>query len=218
MLKERRILLYENIENRGMLYTKTKGVLLSKGKYILLLDEDDMFGQRDAFSKLYEEAEKNNLDLLSFNSISTKPKIKNFSYKKSKKEFPIMYQPELGEKMFKRSKDGKIHLHGGLLTNYFIKRNILVEIIKDIDEKYLKEKMNFHDDFMLYFLLTRKAYNYKKIDSIFYVILRGWNETNVKINFRVKEKSKNRKYMRCNALITFNEFVLEKTKNKLKST
>ena len=30
----------QNDENKGALYTKTKGVLLAKGKYILVFDED----------------------------------------------------------------------------------------------------------------------------------------------------------------------------------
>ena len=37
---EPRIVLHENKENKDALYTKTKGVLLAKGKYILVFDED----------------------------------------------------------------------------------------------------------------------------------------------------------------------------------
>ena len=60
MSKDPRIVLYQNKQNRGMLYTKTKGVLLAKGKYVFLLDEDDMIVQREALSILYREAESNN--------------------------------------------------------------------------------------------------------------------------------------------------------------
>jgi glycosyltransferase involved in cell wall biosynthesis len=66
MMKDPRVKLYQNEENKGMLYTKTRGVLQAKGKYVLLLDEDDIYAQKDAFSTLYQEAEKNNLDLLGF--------------------------------------------------------------------------------------------------------------------------------------------------------
>ena len=94
MKKEPRIVFYQNNENRGMLFTKTKGVLLAKGKYILLLDEDDIFVQRDAFSCLYKEAEKNNLDMLRFNQLFSPRKIKTFSYNKIETNFPIILLKE----------------------------------------------------------------------------------------------------------------------------
>ena len=125
MLKDNRIILYQNGKNRGMLYTKIKGILMAKGKYILLLDEDDIYAHREAFSILYNEAEKNNLDLLNFRMIASKPKLGKIFYKNKKEEFPIIYQPKLSELMFKHTSDGKIDLNGGFLTNHFIKRNLI---------------------------------------------------------------------------------------------
>ena len=78
MVKDKRIILIQNEKNRGTLYTKVKGILMAKGKYILILDEDDIYCQRDAFSTLYNEAEKNNLDLLKFRKIKSTPKKKKF--------------------------------------------------------------------------------------------------------------------------------------------
>jgi len=213
MVKDNRIILNRNDKNRGMLYTKIKGILLAKGKYILLLDEDDIYCQRDAFSTLYKESEKNNLDILNFNIRSSTPIIETVFYNKSKKSSPIIFQPELSQIMFKRSPNGTIISNGGMLTNLFIKRNILVKVIKEIDEKYLNEKMNYHDDFMIYFLLTRNAYNFQKIDRLFYIILKGWNTTNEKVKFRIQEKMRNAKYMRCNSHLNFIEFTLNKTKD-----
>ena len=43
MVKDPRIKLYQNEENKGALYTKTRGVLNAKGKYVMALDEDDMY-------------------------------------------------------------------------------------------------------------------------------------------------------------------------------
>jgi glycosyltransferase involved in cell wall biosynthesis len=42
MIKDPRIILYQNEENKGMLYTKTRGVLHAKGKYVMILDVDDL--------------------------------------------------------------------------------------------------------------------------------------------------------------------------------
>ena len=90
---------------------------------------------------------------------------------------------------------------------------MIIEIMNQIDDKYLNEKMNFHEDYLIFFLLSRKAYNFKDIDRIFYIVLEGWNKNNKKIGLRVKEKNRNRKYLRCNSLLNFIEFTLNKTKN-----
>ena len=213
MKTDHRIVLFQNDKNRGMLYTKTKGILLAKGKYILLLDEDDVYGQRDMFSTLYNEAERNNLDILNFRWLYSSPKFKTTIFRKNKREFPIIFQPELSEITFQHTSKGNIIQRGGLLTTLFMKRNILVKIIEKVDKKYLNDKMNFHDDLMLNFLLIRNAYNFKQIDRTFYIVLVGWNDTNKKIKFRMKEKSKNSEYIRCNSILNFNEFLLENTKN-----
>ena len=49
MKNDKRIKLIENKTNRKILYCKSIGVLNSKGKYIIELDQDDMFINDDAF-------------------------------------------------------------------------------------------------------------------------------------------------------------------------
>ena len=213
MGKDPRIVLYQNKENKGNLYTKAKGVLHAKGKYVFLLDEDDMLIQRDALSTLFREAEANNLDLLGFESITSIPKLSRIRYKRRHIERPIFFQPKLSEMMFKHDENGKIELIGGLLTNYLIKKNILIKVIKMLDTKLMNEKMNFHDDFVLFFLLTRNAYNLKQIDRIFYLVISGWNITDQKVKFRTEVKKRNYELKRCSSLLNFNEFILKNTKN-----
>ena len=211
MLKEPRIVLYQNSETRGALFTKTKGVLLAKGKYILILDEDDIYVQRDAFSTLYYESENYNLDLLNYRYIFSKRQLKYINF--TKKEYPIIYQPELSEKVFKHNPNGKIEVFGGVLHNYFIKKNLFIKIIKQIDEKYFKIKMNQHDDLLLVFLLTRNAYNYKKIDRIFHIYYIGWDLKDNNVKYNKKEKEKIYPYIRCSSVLNFIEFILENTEN-----
>ena len=38
--------------------------------------------------------------------------------------------------------------------------------------------MNYHDDFILFFLLTRSAKSIKYIDRVFYIIYPGWKKDN----------------------------------------
>ena len=67
MKKDKRIRLIKNKENRKILFCKSIGVLNSKGKYIFVLDQDDMLITDDAFDIMYNECEKYKLDLLRFN-------------------------------------------------------------------------------------------------------------------------------------------------------
>ena len=174
-----------------------------------------MYIQRDAFSTLFKISERYNLDLLNFRKIMSNPKLKDIEYERNKVESKLIFQPELSEIMFKHTLNGEIEQIGGTMHNYFIKRNIFIKIIKQIDKKYLNEKMNCHDDYMMFFLLTRNANKMKKIDRIFYLVLSGWNMTSKSVRFRIINKNKNKKYLRCNSLLNFIEFILYKTKNTI---
>ena len=67
--EDERIRLIKNIESRKILYSKSLAALNSKGKYIIELDQDDIFIRDDAFNILYYEAEKNDLDVVQIRDI-----------------------------------------------------------------------------------------------------------------------------------------------------
>ena len=85
MRKDKRIKLYQNEKNRGALYTKAKGILKAKGKYVMLLDEDDMYVQENALSTIYEEVERYNLDMISFGLLKKFQYSHSFSARNFKK-------------------------------------------------------------------------------------------------------------------------------------
>ena len=66
MKKDKRIKLIENKENRRILFSKSFGVLNSKGKYILQIDQDDRFINDSAFNILYNISEKYQSEILHF--------------------------------------------------------------------------------------------------------------------------------------------------------
>ena len=68
MKEDDRIKLIRNFENRGTLYSKARGILNAKGKYVMTVDHDDLDTRNNVFSILFKEAEKYNLDLLEFAS------------------------------------------------------------------------------------------------------------------------------------------------------
>jgi glycosyltransferase involved in cell wall biosynthesis len=108
MKDEPRIVLLENGKNKGILYTKTKAILHAKGKYVMTMDEDDIYVQREAFSLLYNEAEKNNLDILGFIFTHSGKKFlrKRNNFKRDKRK--IIYQPELGNLMYYFNSKGQV--------------------------------------------------------------------------------------------------------------
>ena len=211
MRTDPRIVLYKNKENKGALYSKTKGILLSKGKYVLLLDEDDILVPRNAFTTLYNEAEKYDLDILRFGILMSTPKIFIIRANITKPESPIIFQPELSTLMYRYDSNGNIKQYCGILTNLFVKKSIYLKAIEQIDKKYLNAKINFNDDFFIFYKLTKIAYNFKDIDRYFYIVLLNWNRTEPKIKFRIEEKIKNQHNLRCFAFLNYIEFILKNT-------
>ena len=50
MKEDPRIILLENTDNRGTLYSKSKGVSHTKGKYVITLDHDNLYSNKYTFS------------------------------------------------------------------------------------------------------------------------------------------------------------------------
>ena len=215
MEKDPRIILLKNEENKGTLYTKAKGVLNSKGKYVMIFDQDDMYTQRNALSTAYNEIEKYNLDMLGFSAKEIYGY--NINTKKFKHKFrnyiktPILYQPDIPKRMYKYTKSGNVIRVGSVLWNYIIKNELFKKIIGQIDEIFLSTKMVRHEDYLFLFLLTRSAISLKQIKKIFYVQIVFKKSTNKKINFSLSEKQKNKENLHCMSFINYIEFLLMKT-------
>ena len=101
MKEDKRIKLIKNKKNKGTLYSRSIGALNARGKYIMSLDNDDLFIY-GIFNKCYEEAESNNLDIVEFSGLQI---CKNCSVNENniyipwflrfKKEGIIIRQPQL---------------------------------------------------------------------------------------------------------------------------
>jgi len=215
MERDKRISLYQNKENKGILFTKIKGVSYAKSKYVMVLDEDDMYVQKDAFSTLYMEAEKYNLDIVGFASILNT----TFHINKSRKNkihhyytTPVIFQPLISKRSHDFNKKGEVKRIGDVIWIYFYKNELFQKVIKEIDEKYLNSKMICHEDYLLIFLLTRKAFNLRQMNRIFHIKIR-W-EYGIKPRSKAKESEVNDLF--CSSYINYIEFILMKTNNNTK--
>jgi glycosyltransferase involved in cell wall biosynthesis len=162
MKEDERIRLIKNIENRKILYSKSFAALNSKGKYIIELDQDDIFIRDDVFDLLYYEAEKGDLDLVHIRDITkqslifddlTKVNIGGRHFIASKKTH-YKKQPELKDKMFIQ---GNNYLLWGLL----IKSDIYKKAIYHLWPLIINYKIVFHEDYTITFMLIILAKKYK---------------------------------------------------------
>ena len=215
--RDPRISLYQNEETKGTLYSKAKGVLNSKAKYVLVSDQDDLYTQEDAFSTMYYEIEKNNLDILGFASVFL-PTI-NVRYRPSLYIFqniPKYHQPYIANRMYYFKGNNTVKRVGDVIWNYIFKTDVFVKSIQQIDDKIMNTRMNCHEDFLFFFLLTRNANSIKNIRRIFYAHIYWVNETKSSILFSKNEKKIVKKNYRCLSYINYIEFLLKRTNNNIR--
>ena len=180
MKYDNRIKLIQNKENRRILFCKSIGALNSKGKYIVELDQDDMFIRDDALDIIYNESETYNLDLLHFKYISGEnfsniPKIIN-NYSKNNN---IIEQPELKFTVFKTN---RLVLWGNLIKNDLYKK-----VIYNIWPIIINYKIIFQEDFLITFFILIYCHRYKMIKNVLYFYFKN-------INSASKDNKRNLEY------------------------
>ena len=153
----------------GPLYSKSLGVLKAKGKYIMQLDSDDLFINKKIFNICYEEAEKNNIDILEFSGFRSKPKYLNISkepriprYLRHKENNITIIQPELSTYIYKNNSKN-VQLIDGYLWGKCIKRDIYIKALDTIGKDIYTQKLFYGDDRLVNFILFRVANSFKFI-------------------------------------------------------
>ena len=161
---DKRILIINNRKNMGILYSKSIGVLQARGKYILPLDNDDMFFDNDVFDFVFKEAETYNNDIVGFKAIQA------YSYNASIKEMKdgchmhnrnfTIYKPNLG--LFGISKDGKFKISEVHIWSKCIKNHIYKKAVNLLGKRY-SYLVNWAEDTAMVFLLFNIAESYRYI-------------------------------------------------------
>ena len=98
MKNDKRIIYIKNKTNKGAFHSRNEGILLSKGKYILINDPDDLL-LNNILIKSYEIAEYYNLDILQFYVIRGSFD-KNKKWKRNKYKSGILYSEEVKNVFF----------------------------------------------------------------------------------------------------------------------
>ena len=170
-----RIKLYKNEINRGVFYTRLTASKTAKGKYIMYLDNDDMFSRNDIFNIIYNEIEKTGHDIIEFNGYSThdyhlinkEKNIKSTSIYNKDIEY---FQPELSRIRIKKINEDYVEINDSYLWGKIIKNDLMQKVIEIIGEKNYGKKMLFHDDDCVNYILFKNAKSFKYINiyGIFY--------------------------------------------------
>lgn len=212
MKEEPRIILLENHENKGTLYSKSRGVLHAKGKYVISLDHDNLYSSKYAFSLLYKEAEKNNLDLLGFSSIVSS--IENQHLKVDKYinyvETPIIKSPFIQKRFFKDK-----FRSCTFLCLYLIKTELYKKVLKILGKEILNRNIDSHDDTIIIFLLTKYANKLKHIKRILHLIFVWPIHKSQVLIFQYKNKMKLREKKKCKSILTLIEVLFLFTENNI---
>ena len=166
MREDQRIRLIRNQYNRKILYSKSIAALNSNGKFIIQLDQDDMFIRNDVFDMLFYEAENNNLDLVHIRDFIKK----DFSFNKITfvnapfihlvfpREMHYKQQPELTQRNFV---DNNNYLLWGLL----IKTDIYKKAIYKLWPIIMNYQLIFHEDYTISFMIIILTRRYKYLNN-----------------------------------------------------
>ena len=215
-----RIILIENDRNRGILYSIIKGVLNAKGKYIIMLDAYDFLATENALSIIYEECEKDKLDMLGFGAAQGNLDMETYKYTHTSfhnsLQTSIIYQPELSERAYDKNKNGQITEVHDTLWGYLFKKDLFIKAIKEIDEKYLKIKNIFIGDYLLFFIITKLAKSLKYIKKFLYVAIQNKISQNPAVKFYFEDKIKHLNKYRCQNYLSYIDFVYSKSNNNFK--
>ena len=104
---------------------------------------------------------------------------------------------------------------GDVIWNYIFRTSIFMKSIQQIDDKIMNTRMNCHEDFLLFFLLTRNANSIKNIRRIFYAHIYWVNATKASIIFSKEEKKIVKANYKCLSYINYIEFLLGRTYNNV---
>ena len=174
-LIDKRIILIKNEKNRGILYSKSLGVKMARGKYVLILDQDDMILSKNLLKILYENLEKYELDILQFKSSRVFDKNEKIQLK-MEKNFPeydsIIIQPELGKI------ENYLNNSIGFTFNLWdkiIKKIVYLKALNFIGEEIYNLKIVHREDHIITFALYKVAERYMRIniDGYLYIKHKG---------------------------------------------
>ncbi len=165
MKNDNRIILLKHKERKGTLLTRADGIRYSSGKYIIQIDQDDMYLNNLLFEKLYNKSQELDIDLLLFNYFTSdeskvfKPKLTSIP------KNVIIKQPKLRtEFLSKRGYNSLYNCKTRMIWNFFTKKTVFIEAFEDLGDEYMNHIYRLYEDTIMMFELSQVAYSFYYYD------------------------------------------------------
>ena len=171
-LEDKRIKIINHSKNLGVYSSRVEAVLNAKGKYIILMDPDDMLLNPNLFKQLFDYNLQFNLDIIEF-TVKYQKDGKNNIYKPKFHELnhyhdygkKIIYQPELSNIIFYIPKTKNYtSIICRTIWNKLIRKNILLKAFNFIEVDFNNKYLITADDTPINILVFQNANNFSNID------------------------------------------------------
>ena len=158
MEKDKRIIYLKNKLNRRAFYSRNRGVLFSKGEYILIVDPDDLL-LNNILYKAFKIAKYYNLDIVQYYALRGSYS-KNKIWCKNKYKSGILYNEEV--------KDVFFNSVSRTLWDKLIKKNVFIKGIEFMKEEFHKIRYFLHNDDVIFWGIINSANSYGFLEEIGY--------------------------------------------------
>lgn len=173
-IKNRKIKIFNHSKNLGLFASRVDCILNSSGKYIILMDPDDLLLNPNLLKFLYNYNLQYNLDIIEFTKLSYLEK-KQYLYKDKHYHYhnysdKIINQPQLSDLLFyipNTKKYSKIFCQ--LTGNKIFRKEILLKAVNYIGKDYYKKIFITADDTLINLVSYQFANNYSNINYLGYM-------------------------------------------------
>ena len=170
-LEDNRIKFISHNTNKGVYYSRIESILLAKGKFIILMDPDDLYLNENLFQQLYNYNLYHNLDIIEFTVFQQFEGRRRIFYPRKHFEshyhnfsYAIISQPYLSEIMFHNPSNNMYSFSiCRNIWNKMIRRKILLDMHKFIGLEYLNDFVITADDMAMNVISYHFSNNYSNI-------------------------------------------------------
>jgi glycosyltransferase involved in cell wall biosynthesis len=171
--EDSRIKIISHTQNTGVYASRIEAILLSKSKYIILMDPNDLFLNENLFQELYDYNSNKNIDIIEFSVYHQNEETqiiynpyghRNTHFHKFEKN--IIYQPELSEILFyiPQTKEYS-HIICRNIRNKLIRKEVFIDMIEYIGYNYYRDHFVITaDDILMNVISYHFAHNYSNIN------------------------------------------------------